>query len=150
VLAQTDKPAPTPLSPGLQQLQKMTEADFATMRKETVDREVGAITNTVGGLENIAKDGAILAYKSLKPLLKATGEQAHHLLEQRFAKVLGQEAKNMLSTAVTKSEHQVFTNKWRAAISYGKGTAEATRELVMDTAKKIYVEYPSIMRALGL
>ena len=151
--AQTDKSASIPLSPGLQQLQKMTKADFAKMRKETVDREVGGITNTVGGLENVAKDGAILSYSLVKKAIKGLGEEAHHLIEQRFAKVMGEKAGEMLATGVTKAEHQVFTSKWRALIPYGKGTlkaAEAGREYVMKAAGKVYADHPEIMRALGL
>jgi len=111
---------------------------------------IGSMEFMIGGLENVGEKGAIVAYKELKPLLKGIGEEAHHLFEKRFAGVLKQEAKEMLSTAVTKAEHQGFTNAWRKAISYGKGTAEATEATVKSTAKEIYANYPSILKALGL
>jgi len=62
------------------------------------------------------------------------------LIEQRFADVLGQSADDMLSIAVMPAERQ--------AIPYGAGTA--TAELVTATARRVYADYPDILRALGL
>lgn len=57
----------------------------------------------------------------------------------------------MLSVAVTKGEHQAFTNAWRAAIPYGaQGTGTATGQQVIEAAKRIYANYPAILKALGL
>jgi hypothetical protein len=56
----------------------------------------------------------------------------------------------MLSAVVTNSEHQVFTNAWRRQIPYGQGTANATRQDVMNAAKRVYANYPAIREALGL
>jgi len=56
----------------------------------------------------------------------------------------------MLSVALTTAEHQGFTNAWRAKIGYGKGTAGATPQQVMDAAWEIYKDYPDILHALGL
>ncbi len=120
---------------------------------EVAKEQANAIGNTVGGLENVAKDGAILSYSLVKKAVNGLGEEAHHLIEKRFAKVMGEKASEMLATGVTKAEHQVFTNKWRALIPYGEGTlkaAEAGREYVMKAAAKVYAEHPAIMRALGL
>jgi hypothetical protein len=58
--------------------------------------------------------------------LKGTGLQAHHVVEQRFAGVMGGNATQRMSVAVTPAEHQVFTNAWRQAIPYGAGTKAAT------------------------
>ena len=50
------------------------------------------------------------------------------LIEQRFAAVMGQAPGDMPSIAVTNTEHQVFTNAWHQAISYGlTGTGMATQ-----------------------
>ena len=77
--------------------------------------------------------------------------QAHHLIEQRFADVMGQAIGEMPSIVVTRAEHQVFTNAWREAIPYGSnGTGMATRAQVEGAARQIYSEYPEILRALGL
>jgi hypothetical protein len=56
----------------------------------------------------------------------------------------------MPSIAVTPVEHQVFTNAWRTAIPYGEGTANATRDQIMNAARQIYKEYPEIIDAIGL
>ena len=77
--------------------------------------------------------------------------QAHHLIEQRFARVMSQSVGDMPSVVVTRAEHQVFTNAWREAIPYGpNGTGMATRVQVEGAARQIYGEYPEILQALGL
>jgi RHS repeat-associated protein len=92
----------------------------------------------------------IQGYKALTALTKGKGLQVHHLIEKRFATMLGQNSDNMASIALTQTEHQAFTNAWRNAIPYGEGTINATREQVMNAAKQIYKEYPEILNALGL
>lgn len=82
--------------------------------------------------------------------MKGTGLQAHHLIEQRFTGVLGQNARQGLSVAVTQAEHQAFANAWRLAIPYGAGTANATEAQIMNAARQIYSDYPQILNALGL
>ena len=86
----------------------------------------------------------------LRYALQGTGLQAHHLLEKRFAAILGQAESQMLSVAVTRAEHQVFTNAWRQAIPYGAGTAGATPQTILTAAREIYKDYPAILNALGL
>jgi hypothetical protein len=103
----------------------------------------------LGRLSQAAKYG-LQPYSKLQNALKGTGLQVHHLLEKRFAGVLGQKASQMLSAAVTKAEHQVFTNAWRQAIPYGQGTANATKDQVLNAARQIYKDYPEILKALGL
>ena len=64
---------------------------------------------------------------------------------------MGQNARQMLSVAVTPAEHQAFTNAWCALIPYGEaGTGAATRESIMQAARQIYGGYSSILEALGL
>ena len=90
------------------------------------------------------------AYGKLTRAISGTGLQAHHLLERRFAGVLGEEYRQMLSMALTKADHHVFTKEWRQLIPYGAGTSAATADLVRATATKIYANHPGILRALGL
>lgn len=97
-----------------------------------------------------AEEFGIKTYAQLRNALSGTGLQAHHLIENRFATLMGQTARQGLSVAVTPAEHQVFTNAWRAAIPYGAGTANATVEQVLNAARQIYSDYPSILSALGL
>jgi hypothetical protein len=86
----------------------------------------------------------------LKKLLKGTGLGAHHLIEKRFATLMGQNPRQALPVAVTPAEHQAFTNAWRDAIPYGAGTANATRQQVLDAARQIYEIYSEIFSALEL
>lgn len=94
--------------------------------------------------------GATGTYAGLREIVKGSGLQVHHLIEKRFAKVLGQKAGQMASMVVNPKQHQIFTNAWRKAIPYGSGTANATSESVKAAARKIYANYPMILEALGL
>ena len=106
--------------------------------------------NAFGGLSRAAEFG-IQPYKQMVKALKGTGLQAHHLIERRFAGAMGQRVPDMLSMAVTRAEHQAFTNAWRARIPYGRaGTGRATKEWILQEAREIYADYPAILRALGL
>lgn len=109
----------------------------ATVGKYT-QRGLGAITSR-----------SIMSYNELGKITKGTGLQRHHLLEQRFKDVMDTDlAKKAI--ALTKEEHQYFTNKWREAFSYGNGTKSASYDSVMNEAKTIYKNYPNILKALGL
>lgn len=65
------------------------------------------------------KDGAVvLPYKALKKLSKGTGLEAHHLIEKRFADVLGINSNDILSIALDKDTHQKITNAMREKLPY--------------------------------
>ena len=64
--------------------------------------------------------------------------------------MLGQNARQGLSVAVTQEEHQAFTNAWRSAIRYGVGTANASEAQVINAARQIYADYQEILDELGL
>jgi hypothetical protein len=91
-----------------------------------VGRGIGVLASRLGsqGFGNLshAAQYGLRPYADLRGALKGTGLQAHHLIEQRFAATVGQAAPKMLAVAVTRPEHQVFTNAWRNAIPYGAGT----------------------------
>jgi YD repeat-containing protein len=93
-----------------------------------------------------------MSYGALRYAIKKAGAvlQAHHLIEKRFARLLNMSPNEMLSIALTKEQHQFFTNAWRRIIPYGEGTARATREIVEAAARQVYRDYPEILRALGL
>jgi hypothetical protein len=109
----------------------------------------GASKTGFGGLAHAEQYG-IQPYKQLTKALKGSGLQAHHLIEKRFADALGVDAQQMASVAVTKAEHQVFTNAWRKAFPYGSGTKAATPSAVRNEAARIYADYPALLSALGL
>lgn len=91
-----------------------------------------------GGLSRAAEFG-LQSYKNLRKAIQGTGLQAHHLIEQRFK--LGHE----ISVAVTKAEHQVFTNAWRKLLPYGK---TYTVNQVWNAAKQVYAKYPALLEAV--
>ena len=97
-----------------------------------------------------ADEFGIKSYKDLRKLTKGTGLEAHHLIEQRFKGTLGFKAGDMASIALTKAEHQVFTNAWRQLIPYGQGTRNATPQQITNAAKRIYKDFPEILKALGI
>jgi len=111
-------------------------------------------TGKYGGL-SVAEKYGIKSYSSLRTLIKGKSLQAHHLIEQRFASTLGLTPGSMSSIAVTAEEHQIFTNAWRTEIGY-KGseaittTANATKEQIYNAARKVYKDYPQILKDLGL
>lgn len=114
-----------------------------------VEHAARGATSAFGNLSRAAKFG-IKPYSQLRRILQGTGLRAHHLIEQRFSGVMEQNPMKMLAIAVTPAEHQAFTNAWRRLIPYRQGTADATPQLVRDTARQIYSQYPEILKALGL
>ena len=94
--------------------------------------------------------GCIDTYKELRAITRGSGLHSHHLIEKRFAGILKQKAGDMMSRIVNPTQHQQFTNAWRAAIPYGFGTASANRATIEAAARRIYANYPSILDALGL
>lgn len=109
------------------------------------------IPSAVGwGRLSRASQFGIRSYERLRVLLANTGLAAHHLYPQRFAAVLGVRVQQMASVAVTRAEHQIFTNAWRTMIPYGAGTANATRQQVENAASFIYAAHPALLHGKGL
>ena len=87
---------------------------------------------------------------------KNSGLEVHHLIEQRFSKALGLDPNKMPSVVLTKEEHKMFTKRWREVIGYDvvdKGrttTTQATKEDIFEAAKKVYKDYPEILKVLGI
>ena len=73
------------------------------------------------------------------------GLQAHHIIEQRFSRALGGFICG-ISVLLTREEHQVFTNLWRA-IPYGAMGALATPAQIFQMAENIYFEFPDLLSA---
>ena len=72
-------------------------------------------------------------------------------IEKRFPKAIGQDKRKMLSIAVTHQEHVEFTRKWLKEIARGaKGTYKAKLPEIEAAARKVYADYPEILKALGL
>jgi hypothetical protein len=58
----------------------------------------------------------------------------------------------MASVALTRSEHQLFTNAWRRLIPYSNSRAEvntltATADDIWAAAQTIYADFPALLEA---
>ena len=96
-------------------------------------------------------DVAPYATQRLQTAGRGGSVQAHHLIEQRFSRQMGGDVRSWGSVVLSRSDHQLFTNAWRAAIGYGRnGTATATQDEILSAARGIYANYPSILTELGL
>jgi len=100
----------------------------------------------LGGLQ-YAQQYGIQTYSNLREVIKGLGLHAHHIVQQRFAQIIGVKANNMLSVAVSPAEHQAFTNAWRAAIPYGTNYATVTAQQLWMHAQRIYADYPALLDA---
>ena len=116
----------------------------------------GATATAVGGSSATAGFGTlsqawkygIRTYSELRQTLGiGSGLQVHHIIEQRFAKLLAiTDTSLMKSVVLTPEEHQKFTNAWRALIPYGEGTQSATKVLLIEAVKQIYKEFPDLLK----
>jgi hypothetical protein len=94
----------------------------------------------------------IAPYREQRLLTRGSGRatEAHHLIEKRFRKAMGGDPDDWMSVVLTRDEHRVFTNAWRAEIGYGVGTRRSNRMVVNEAARRIYANYPEFLHALGL
>jgi len=99
------------------------------------------LNNGFGKLSRAAEFG-LQSYSKLRSLIKGLGLEAHHIIEQRLGFDID------LCVAVTRQEHQVFTNAWRAFFPYGMDYSIITKEMLLSAARKIYADYPSILKAI--
>jgi len=103
---------------------------------------VSSTTNS-GGYGNLsrAQEYGIKPYNEMHNTLRNTDLQAHHIVEQRFGYT------STSCVAVTRTEHQVFTNHWRQLIPYGTDYNALTRNDVWDAAQKVYAAFPALLEA---
>ena len=105
------------------------------------------VSNGFGDLSS-ASDYGIDTCKGLKKTLSGTGLESHHIVEKRLAKALGISDSNLMdSVAVTKAEHQAFTNAWRSEIPYGTDYGNLTKTQIWDKAQTIYKNYPELLES---
>ena len=102
--------------------------------------------------------GGVDTYKNLRKQVlskygKNSGLEVHHLIEQRFAEKLGVSASDMPSIVLTKAEHKKFTDAWRKEIGYNGSSSEfitlnVDQDKILDSARKIYADYPEILKVI--
>ena len=67
----------------------------------------------------------------------------HHIVEKRFAPSLNiKNTNDMLSVALTKGRHQVYTNAWRATVPYG---TQASKGKLLSSSVKNYYKSPRLL-----
>jgi len=108
---------------------------------------LAAVYGASAGLGDLQYAGqyGIQSYNNLSAALRSTGLNAHHIIPQRFAQLLGLSPGDMPSVAVDYAEHLWFTNIWRYYVPYGVGTKNATKEVIWQAAQEIYAEYPALL-----
>ena len=94
-----------------------------------------------GNLSRAAEFGT-RTYVDMKRALQGTGLHAHHIVDQRFGLNID------ITVAVTRAEHQIFTNAMRAHIPFG--TMGVTKEQVWSAAQDVYANFPAILEAIRL
>jgi len=118
-------------------------------------KTAGKLSAAFGKLKYAAKYGFDTYDNLFKRVDKALNIKVHHLYEKRFAKTFGVKEGKMKSLAVTQAEHDVFTSAWRKAIPYKNSknpinTLTATQAQIKNAARRIYAEYPEILKALSI
>jgi RHS repeat-associated protein len=116
----------------------ISNAEWLEMRR-AIQKDTFMLNNRWGNLSRAA-DYGIQSHSRMRTALKNTNLQAHHIIEERLGFKINQ------TVAVTKVEHQIFTNAWRTAIPYGSGKT-FTRAEVWLHAQKIYKDYPALLEA---
>jgi RHS repeat-associated protein len=110
----------------------------------------GRVLAGVGVLTPVSAPELKAAYGTVRRAIRGTGLQAHHLIEQRFRHLFAEKPYSWTAIALTKEQHQLFTNAWRNHIGYGEGTDNATFSMVEDAARRVYADHPDLLRVLGL
>ena len=121
---------------------------FTGTELEIIDT-VCDIVDIYGDLTEAGNYG-IKAYSALKDELTGTGLEAHHIVEQRFLGGQNINTKTALSVAVTKAEHQQFTNNWRRYFPYGRTDYSDVKTInqVWEAAQYIYKGHPALLDAV--
>jgi len=84
-------------------------------------------------------------YGTLRKSLRGTGLEAHHLVEKRFAGILGIKSDNIISVALTKEQHRIYTNRWRTEIPYGSNYNVISKKKLLNAAQKVYKDAPDLL-----
>lgn len=99
-------------------------------------------------------DHVVDTYRNLRKTTKGTGLEVHHIVEKKFADALGLsrgQTDEMLSIALSKTDHRVYTNKWRQALPYGKAyTADEIWGVAMDISRDDPALLDAARKTLGM
>ena len=105
----------------------------------------GFIASKKSGFGNLtrAKEFGIHPYNTLRGKLQGTDLQAHHIIEKRFHQSVPD------SVAVTRAEHQIFTNRWRHEFPYGgRPYAGISNAELWTAAQNVYRDFPVLLEVV--
>lgn len=113
---------------------------------------VTGVGETIRALKTASKvaegaDDAIDTYRNLRNLTKGSGLEVHHIVEKRFkerAKISVSITDDMLSIALSNTDHKAYTKAWREALPYG---SNYSKKQVLEAAIKIYAKDPRLLGA---
>ncbi len=112
---------------------------------------VTGVGETVRALRTASKiaDGSdivIDTYRNVKKVANGAVEQVHHILEKRLAKQINPNSNlySIMSIALDKEAHQVFTNAFRDVAQYGK---QHNLETIVRAGYEAYKNNPQLMGA---
>jgi hypothetical protein len=89
------------------------------------------------------KCGDVGTYSKLKSSEIGTGNEIHHIVEKRFANILGVNKSQMPSVVLDPATHNVYTQQWRQLLPYGKSY---TVSQIFNAAQKIYASSPELLK----
>ena len=123
---------------------KGTPPDLSPIAKITAAAEV---------IQKLINEYGIDEYQNMQKIVTKLNAEAgkriysaHHILPQRFAKLLGLDTKLMKSFIVTNANHINFTNAWREMFPYGQ--ADPAKIDVYKFALGIYNEFPEVIKII--
>ncbi len=93
------------------------------------------------------KNLTVGTYKSLNKLFKgkkAGKIEIHHIVEKRFAKVIGKSQGEIASVAIDKELHKIISRRFRQACPLGTNYNKLTRKQVRNIIKKVYGDMPAL------
>ena len=104
------------------------------------------IPNRIKDLKS-AKNLTIGTYKSLDKLFK--GQKAgkieiHHIVEKRFANIVGKPKNEMAAVAIDKKLHKIITKRFRAECPPGTDYSKMSRKKLRNIVKKVYRDMPAL------
>lgn len=103
---------------------------------KTASKVADAVDNTYDAIDT---------YRDLKKVTKGTGLEVHHIVEKRFGSALKIDNTNtMYSIALNKTDHRLYTNEWRKALSYG---SQYTKKQILNAAIQVYSNDPQLLGA---
>jgi hypothetical protein len=118
----------------------------AADKAANIGKAIKTADKTKDVVELVEKGNRIVGtYNNIRKVVKGTALQVHHIIEQRFSKLFGEKVGHMLSVALTKEQHQIFTNRWRQVIGYGKDYLSLTKKELLNAVQKVYYDAPELL-----